>query len=175
MSDGKTKPKFITVPFKAESPNGIMHYHGIAKFSFAGVIVEFEPKILGLVGGEVKEVQIALDEIFDIKFRKGIYKFFGQIRFRLQNYQKITELPNKDGKVKLNIKREDYELAREAVEQTLQYMKGVSAPVPESADDAEKYLPPVQTSVNELFDTEKLEKEDLRKTSVLDENKKTSR
>ncbi|CAN5849399.1 hypothetical protein BH20ACI4_BH20ACI4_32590 [soil metagenome] len=171
MSDEKIKPKFITVPFKAESPNGMMHYHGIAKFSFAGVVVEFEPKILGLVGGEVKEVQIALDEIFDIKFRKGIYKFFGQIQFRLQNYQKISQLPNKDGKVKLNIKREDYELAREAVEQTLQYMKGVSTPVLESADESEKQLSPVQTSVNELFDTEKLEKEDSRKTEKLDRDR----
>lgn len=167
MSDEKIRPKFITVPFKAESPNGMMHYVGIAKFSFAGVIVEFEPKILGLVGGEVKEVQIALDEIFDIRFRKGIYKFFGQIQFRLQNYQKISELPNKDGKVKLKIKREDYELAREAVEQTLQYMKGGPAPALEPAGDAGKHLPPVQTSVNELFDTEKLENDDLLKTDKL--------
>ena len=163
MSDEKIKPKFITVPFSAKSPNGMMHYHGIAKFSFAGVIIEFESKILNIVSGEVKEVQIAIDEIFDIKFRKGVYKFFGQIQFRLQNYKKISELPNKDGKVKLNIKREDYELAELAVEQTLQYMKGISAPVLKSADESKKQLPPPQTSVNELFDTEKLEHEDLQK------------
>ncbi len=170
MSDQKIKPKFITVPFKAESPNGMMHYHGIAKFSFAGIVIEYEPKILGLVGGEVKEVQIALDEIFDIRFRKGVYKFFGQIQLRLNNYQKISQLPNNDGKVKLGIKREYYELAKEAVEQTLQYMKGDSAPALESADDSEKHLPPVQTSVNELFDTEKLESNELRKTDKLDKD-----
>lgn len=170
MSEGKIKSKFITVPFKAKSPNGMMYYHGIAKFSFAGIVIEYEPKILNMIGGEVKEVQIALDEIFDIKFRKGVYRFFGQIQLRLQNYQKISELPNKDGKVKLNIKREDFELAREAVEQTLQYMKGESFKSLESADDPGKNLPPAQTSVNELFDTEKLEKEDSRKTSFLGEN-----
>ncbi len=171
MSDGNVKPKFVTVPFSAKSPNGMMYYHGIAKFSFAGVIIEYETKILNLVGGEVREVQIALDEIFDIRFRKGIYKFFGQIQFRLQNYRKISELPNKDGKVKLNIKREDYELAKQAVAQTLQYMKGVSAPVLEAADALDKQLPPAQVSVSELFDTEKLEHEDLRKTNMFDENK----
>lgn len=167
MTDEKRKPKFITVPFTAKSPNGMMYYHGIAKFSFAGVIIEYEPKILNMIGGEVKEVQIALDEIFDIKFRKGFYKFFGQIQFRLQNYKKISELPNKDGKVKLGVKREDYELAREAVEQTLQYIKGVSVRGLDSANDINKELPPVQTSVGELFDTEKLESKDTLKTKDL--------
>ena len=90
------------------------------------------------MGGEVKEVQISLDEIFDIRFRKGIYKFFGQIQLRLNNYQKISHLPNNDGKVKLDIKREDYELAKEAVEQTLQFMKGDSAPVLESSAEIGK-------------------------------------
>ena len=170
MSDEKIKPNLITVPFNADSPNGMMHYNGIAKFSFAGIVIQFESKILGLVGGEVKEVQISMDEIFDIRFRKGIYKFFAQIQFRLKNYQKISQLPNSDGKIKLNIKREDYDFAREAVEQTLQYIKGDAAPVLESADDSEKQLPPVQTSVNELFDTEKLEKENARKTNMLDKD-----
>ncbi len=169
MSDEKIKPKFITVPFKAESPNGITHYHGIAKFSFAGIVIEYESKFLGLIGGEIKEVQIALDEIFNIRFRKGFYKSFAKIEFRLQNYRKISKLPNKDGKVKLSIKREDYELAREAVEQTLQYMQGDAKSFLESAD-SNKQLPPVQTSVNELFDTEKLEGEDLRKLNSIDKN-----
>lgn len=156
MNEKKIKPKFITVPFKTESPNGMMHYSGIAKFSFAGIVIEYESKILGLVGGEVKQVQVALDDILDIRFRKGIYKFFTKIQFRLNNYQKISELPNNDGKIKLNIKREDHERAREAVEQTLQYMNGVDAPVLNEANDTNDQLPPVQTSVSELFDTEKL-------------------
>lgn len=158
MSEEKARLKFITVPFKADSPNGMMSYRGIAKFSFAGIVLEYESKILDLVGGEVKETQIALDEIFDIRFRKGIYKFFGQIQIRLTNYQKISQLPNKDGKIKLNIKRENYELAQEAVEQMLRYIKSADPASLEPTDDSDKYLPPVQTSVNELFDTEKLKK-----------------
>ncbi len=168
MSDEKIKPKFITVPFKAESENGMMHYNGIAKFSFAGIVIEYESKILGLVKNDVKEVQISMDDIFDIKFRKGIYKFFAQIQIRLQNFQKVSKLPSKNGKVKLNIKREDYELAEAAVEHIRRYIKGVSAPALGYADDSEKQLPPVQTSVNELFDTEKLENEDLLKTDKLE-------
>lgn len=159
MSEEKARLKFITVPFKADSPNGMMAYRGIAKFSFAGIVIEYESKILDLVsGGEVKEVQIASGEIFDIRFRKGIYKFFGQIQIRLTNYQKVSQLPNSDGKIKLKIKRENYEFAREAVEQMLRYIKSDDPASLEPADDSDKYLPPVQTSVNELFDTEKLKK-----------------
>ena len=158
MSEGNPRLKFITVPFKADSPNGMMSYRGIAKFSFAGIVIEYESKVLDMIGGEVKEVQIALDEIFDIRFRKGFYKFFGQIQIRLNNYQKISELPNNDGKVKLNIKRENYELAREAVEQMQRYIKSDDPASLEPAGESDKYLPPVRTSVNELFDTEKLKK-----------------
>jgi hypothetical protein len=158
MSEEKMRLKFIAVPFKADSPNGMMSYHGIAKFSFAGIVIEYESKILDMVGGEVKEIQIALDEISDIRFRKGIYRFFGQIQIRLNNYQKISQLPNSDGKIKLNIKRENYELAQKAVEQMLQYIKSDDPASLESADESDKYLPPVKTSVNELFDTEKLKK-----------------
>ena len=135
MSDEKARLKFITVPFKADSPNGMMSYRGIAKFSFAGIVIEYESKILDMVGGEVKEIQI-----------------------RLTNYQKISQLPNKDGKIKLNIKRENYELAQAAVQQMLRYIKSDDHASLESADESDKYLPPVRTSVNELFDTEKLKK-----------------
>lgn len=160
MSEEKARLKFITVPFKADSPNGMMSYRGIAKFSFAGIVIEYESKVLDMIGGEVKEVQIALDEIFDIRFRKGVYKFFGQIQIRLNNYQKTSQLPNSDGKIKLSIKRENYELAQAAVEQMLRYIKSDDPALLESADEPDKHLPPVQTSVNELFDTEKLKKQD---------------
>lgn len=156
MSEGK--PKFITVPFKADSPNGMMSYRGIAKFSFAGIVIEYESKVLDLIGGEVKEVQIAMDEILDIRFRKGFYKFFGQIQIRLNNYQKVSQLPNSDGKIKLNVKRENYDLARAAVEQMSRYVKNDDFASLEPAEESNKHLPPVQTSVNELFDTEKLKK-----------------
>lgn len=160
MSELNPRFKFIAVPFKAESPNGMMYYYGIAKFSFAGIVIEYESKILDMVGGEVKEAQIALDEILDIRFRKGIYKFFGQIQIRLNHYQKTSQLPSNNGKIKLNIKRENYDLAQKAVEQTLRYIHSDDRASLESADDSDNNLPPVKTSVNELFDTEKLEKRD---------------
>lgn len=174
MSDGNIKPKLISVPFKAESKNGTVHYYGIAKFSFAGIVIEFESKIFGLVSSEVKEIQVALNEIFDIRFRKGIYKFFAQIQLRLKNFHKTSELPNKDGKVNLKIKREDFELAQKAVEQTLRYMNGVSDAALQETNDANEQLPPAQISVNELFDTEKLENENSRKTNKLDKGTRKS-
>lgn len=158
MNGKKNKSQFISVPFKAGSSNGTTEYNGIAKFSPAGIVVEFDSKFLGLINGEVKEVRIALDEIIDIKFRKGIYKFFAQVQFRLQSFTKLSELPNDGGKVKLKIKRQDYELAQKAVEQTLRYMSGDNPPTLQSGNDSNEQLPPAQTSVNELFDTEKLDK-----------------
>jgi hypothetical protein len=170
MNDRKIKPQLINVPFKGSSPNGMTEYNGIAKFSPAGIVVEFESKLLGLVGGEVKEVRVALEEILDIKFRKGIYRFFGQIQLRLKNYTKISQLPNDDGKVKLNIKREDYELAREAFEQTLRYISGNEQLTLEGNNELNDQLPPAQTSVNDLFDTEKLTDKSSRETNRFDKN-----
>jgi len=170
MNDKITKPQFISVPFTASSSNGMTEYNGIAKFSSAGIVVEFESKLLGLIGSEVKEVQVALDEILDIKFRKGIYKLFAQIRLRLKNYTKISQLPNDSGKVKLKIKREDFELARRAVEQTLRYMNADDSLTLQESVDSNEQLPPAQISVNELFDTEKLEKKDLGETNRLERN-----
>ena len=168
MNDKKIKPQFVSVPFSADSAHGMTEYHGIAKFSPAGIVIEFESRILGLIGGEVKEVQIALDEILDISFRKGIYKFFAQIQLRLRNYSTLNQLPNYDGKVKLKIKRQDFELAQNAVEQTLRLMsEDDSAVLPES-ENSNKELPPAQTSVSELFDTEEFEKKNSRETNKLD-------
>jgi hypothetical protein len=170
MNIEKIKPQLISVPFKAASGNGMTEYNGIAKFSPAGIVVEFESLILGLIGSEVKEVQVALDEILDIRFRKGVYKFFAQIQLRLKNFTKLSQLPNYSGKVKLQIKREDFEIAQAAVEQTLQYMSNAEPLTLHGNNDSNEQLPPAQTSVNELFDTEKLETKDLRKTTKPDKN-----
>ena len=170
MNNKKIKPQFISVPFKADSGSGATEYNGIAKFSPAGIVFEFDSILFGLIGSEVKEVQVALDEILDIKFRKGIYKFFAQIQLRLKNFTKLSELPNYSGKVKLKIKREDFELAQEAVEQILRYMSEIDIVTLPGSNDSDEQLPPAQTSVSELFNTEKLEVRDLRKTNKLDKN-----
>lgn len=170
MNNRKIKPQFISVPFKADSANGMTEYNGIAKFSPAGIVFEFDSILLGLIGGEVKEVRVALDEILDIRFRKGIYKFFAQIQIRLRNFAKLSQLPADSGKVKMKIKREDFELAREAVEQIQQYMSGIEPQTLPEAGDSNEQLPPAQTSVNELFDTEKLEAGESRETNKLGKN-----
>lgn len=140
MNGKKIKPQFISVPFKANSGNGVTEYNGIAKFSPAGIVFEFDSVLLGLIGGEVKEVHVALEEILDVRFRKGIYKFFAQIQLRLSNFAKLSQLPNYSGKVKLNIKREDFELAREAV---VKLQKDLT--------DQHEFLPP-SAPVGSLFD-----------------------
>ena len=151
MNDKKAKPQFTGVPFTASSSNGMTEYNGIAKFSPAGIVVEFESKLFGLIGGEVKEVQVAMDEILDIKFRKGIYKFFTQIQLRLKNFTKLSQLPNYSGKVKLKIKREDYELAREAVAKLQMDLTG-----------QREFLLPAHTPVSRLFDEGEDETEELK-------------
>lgn len=146
------KPTYISVPFKAESSNGLKEYNGVAKFSSAGIVFEFESKFLGLFAAEVKEVRISLDEILDVRFRKGFFKFFSSIQLRLKHFLKASELPNESGKIKLKIKREDFEIAQKAVEEIQQFLSG-----------EKEQLPPAKTSVDELFDTENLDTNKLNK------------
>lgn len=156
------KSIYIGVPFKADGNQGLSEAYGVAKFSSAGIVFEFESKIFGFIGGEVKEVCVSLNEILDIKFRKGVFKFFARTQLRLKNVVKLAELPNENGKVTLKIKREDFEVARKAVEQTLQFIDDAALQILPEGNDSSKLLPPLQTSVYELFDTEKLEPEDLK-------------
>src|SRR3954470_5833246 len=97
---------FISVPFKAES--GLSQFDGLGKFSPAGIVLEFESKFLGMIKSGVQENRIALEEIMDIKFRKGFFKFAARIDIRLKNFAKLAELPSKDGKFTMKIKREDF-------------------------------------------------------------------
>jgi len=154
MNGKKIKPQFISVPFKASSSNGVTEYNGIAKFSPAGIVFEFDSVLLGLIGSEVKEVQVALEEILDIKFRKGIYKFFAHIQLRLKNFTKLSELPNYSGKVKLKIKREDFELAQEAVTKSQKDLT-----------EQRELLPPTQPPVSRLFDESEAETKELGKSN----------
>ncbi len=103
---------FISVPFKTES--GLSQIDGIGKFSSAGIVLEFESKLFGIIKNGVKESRITLDEILDVKFRKGFFKFAAKIEIRLKSFTQLSELPSKDGKIMLKIKREDFERAEEA-------------------------------------------------------------
>ena len=84
---------------------------GISKFSSAGIVIEFESKLFGIINNGVKEVRIALNEILDVKFKKGIFKVGAKIEVRLNTFAKLSELPNKNGRLILKVVREDYEEA----------------------------------------------------------------
>src|SRR5690606_4894118 len=84
---------FISVPFKTESAHGLTSYNGVAKFSPAGIVLEFESKLLGLIPGGVKEVRIPVSELLDIKFKKGFFKRGAKIEFRTRTFSVLAALP----------------------------------------------------------------------------------
>lgn len=114
---------FISIPFKiSDAHHGFAPVEGMAKFSVAGIVLEFEAKILGLMKTGVKEVRIPLSEILDVKIKSGVFdtkieKIFGaKIEIRLNNFATLSEVPNKDGKITLKILRSDRELAEKALQ-----------------------------------------------------------
>ncbi len=147
---------FTSVPFKAEKYHGLSEVNGIAKFSSAGIVLEFEAKLFGLIGSGVKEVRLPLAELLDIKFRKGFLKRGAKIEIRMRSFAKLAELPNSDGKIILKIVRDDFERAHEAVRQIQRDLAG-------HADS----LPPAHTPVSQLFadesedETKALNKKDV--------------
>jgi hypothetical protein len=105
---------FISVPFKSE--HGLKQVHGVAKFSPAGIVLEYESKIIGLISTGLKDAQIPMEEIHDVKFRKGVMKRGAKIEIRLKSMRRLSELPNSEGKVALSVTKDDWDHARDAVE-----------------------------------------------------------
>ncbi len=132
---------FTSVPFKTES--GLSSVNGVAKFSGAGVVLEFESKLFGLISGGVKEIRLPLADILDVKFRKGLFKRGAKIEIRTKTIARLAELPNSDGKVVLKLVRDDFERAKEAVEQ-------IQKNLAHESDG----LPPPRTPVSQLFEEE---------------------
>jgi hypothetical protein len=132
---------FTSVPFKTESAHGLTQVNGVAKFSTAGVVLEFESKLFGLIGGGVKEVRLPKDDILDIKFRKGVFKRGAKIEIRTKTFSKLAELPSSDGKLTMKLARDDFDRGQAAVEQL---QKDLAA-------HAEQ-LPPPRTPVSQLFE-----------------------
>ena len=142
---------FTSIPFKTES--GLSSINGMAKFSAAGIVLEFESKLFGLISDGVKEVRLAMPEILDVRFRKGFFKYGAKIEIRATTFTKLAELPNKDGKLTLKLVPADFERAKNAVEKLQRDMSDTAAS-----------LPPVQTPVSQLFEDETEEEtRDLRK------------
>ncbi len=138
--------RFTSVPFKTE--NGLSQIDGIGKFSPAGVVLEFESKLFGLIKNGVKEAKIALDEILDIKFRKGFFRRGTKIEIRLKSFTRLSELPNRDGKIILKINSDDFERAKESVEK-----------MQKNLIEHRENLPPAQSPVSRLFTEEDDESE----------------
>ena len=131
---------FTSVPFKTESAHGFKTVNGVAKFSSAGIVLEFEAKLFGLIGGGLKEVRLPKDDILDIKFRKGLFRRGAKIEVRTKTFAKLVEVPNQDGKLTLKLVPDDFERGRSAVEQ-------LQKDLAEHADA----MPPPRTPLSELF------------------------
>ena len=134
---------FISVPFKTESAHGLSQINGVAKFSPAGVVLEFESKLFGVIPGGVKEVRIPIGELLDVKFRKGLFRYGAKIELRTKTFATLAALPNNNGKVTLKLVRDDFDRGQRAVEQMQKDMTGY-------ADE----LPLARTPVSELFEDE---------------------
>jgi hypothetical protein len=130
---------FSSVPFKTES--GISQINGVAKFSSAGIVLEFESKFFGLISSGIKEVRLPIAELLDVKFRKGVLKRGSKIEIRLKSFTKLTELPNKEGKVVLKLFADDFDRARDAV-----------ARIEKDIADHNASLPPPHPPLRSLFD-----------------------
>jgi len=144
---------FTSVPFKTES--GLSSINGVANFSGAGIVLEFESKLFGLISDGVKEVRLALADILDVKFRKGFFKYGAKIEIRTKTFSKLAELPNKEGKFTLKLVPADFQRAQEAVAQLQKDLTG-----------HQQELPPAHTPVSSLFDEDASEEG----TKELDKN-----
>jgi hypothetical protein len=139
---------FISVPFKTES--GLSQVNGVGKFSSAGVVLEFESKLFGILPGGVKEARIPLAEILDVKFKKGVLKRGAKIELRMKTFGKLSQLPYKDGKLTLKLERDDYERGEEAV-----------ARLQKDMAEQQESEPPPHTPVSRLFDESEDETREL--------------
>lgn len=144
---------FISIPFKIETEHGLTSGDGIAKFSSAGIVLEFEMKIIGLVKTGAKDVRLPLEEILSVNFKKGFFKFLTKIEIRMQSFLKLSEVPNQGGKIILRIPRDQHNQAKEAVEILTKHLNAYV-----------QALPPPQTPVRSLFEPEDLS------TNKLDDN-----
>ena len=141
---------FSSIPFKAQKYHGLAEINGMAKFSGAGIVLEFESKILGLVSVGVEEARLPIGEILDIKFKKGVFKRGSKIEIRTKSLAAMAGLPSEDGKIVLKLKADDFERGRDAVAQLQKDMAEIAAS-----------LPPTHTPVSVLFDESEDETQEL--------------
>lgn len=132
---------FISVPFKAEKYHGLSEVNGIAKFSGAGLVLEFEAKLFGLISDGVREARLPIADVLDVKFKKGVFRRGAKIEIRTKSLAALAGLPSEDGKLVLKLKPEDFDRGRDAVQRLERDLMTHSAAVP-----------PAHTPVSVLFD-----------------------
>ena len=130
---------FTSIPFKTKTE--LSQINGVAKFSSAGIILEFESKFLGLIATGVKEVRLPLEDLLDVKFRKGVLKRGAKIEIRTKSFSTLAQLPNEEGKLTLKLSADDFETARDAVDK-----------LNKDLSEQRESLPPTHTPVSALFD-----------------------
>ena len=134
-----TMARFITISFKIEGAHGgFSVVGGMAKISRAGIVLEFEAKIFGIMKTGIKEVRVHLKEIEEAKLKKRLFK--STLEIRLNNFKTISEIPNKDGRIILQISKDDRPRAEEAIK------------ILQSAKSETDALEILQTPVSRLFD-----------------------
>ena len=139
---------FTSIPFKTES--GISSVNGVAKFSPAGIVLEFESKLFGLISSGIKEARLPIAELHDVKFKKGVMKRGARIEVRLNSFAKLTEVPNQEGKIILKLFPDDFDRARDAV-----------ARLEKDMAEHQASLPPPHPPLRSLFDESEDDTKDL--------------
>ena len=127
---------FTSVPFKSE--HGLSQVHGVAKFSSAGIVMEYESKIIGLISTGLKDANIPIEELLDVKFKKGVMGKGAKIEIRLKSFRRLAELPNQQGKIVLKLGADDRDRAREAAER-------ITKDIAEFAKSAPPPHPPLES------------------------------
>ena len=140
------KPNFVTIPFKIEGAHGgFAVVNGMAKISRAGIILEFEAKIFGMMKTGIKEVRVALGEIENVQIKKRFFK--STMEIRLNNFKTLSEIPTKEGRIILQISKDDRPRAEQA------------ALLLEKSRLEQDALDFIKSPVNSLFDDDEETKE----------------
>ncbi len=107
--------KFTAVPFTTESETGMVTIAGIAKFSSAGIVLEFKKKLFGVVSFKETEIRVPIADILDVKFRKSILNFRPTVELRTNSFESLNAAIKCHEKLVLRIKRADFDRALDAV------------------------------------------------------------
>ena len=109
-----SRTNYISISFKIDGSQtgGFKTVNGMVKVSRAGIVVEFEAKIFGLMRTGIKEVRIPLGEIEEARVGRKFFKH--TLEIWLNNFKTLSEIPNRDGRIVLQISKDDRPRAEEA-------------------------------------------------------------